>query len=216
MSYQGDARKKGGSYSTNPNTMRTRAYNASLTPERSAQRKARFSQYRALRAVCIRVADKEEYKQEKNRDAKIGILREAMAEALARRTNKAIISVDIGDYAKKFHDNQWAKRQRATAQAAKNQAVQRLNEEAAEAIVANSKQITADIADIQAALNDQGLTITQMASDHPEMVGTINSLTEKMKQIAGIVHSIQGGIEPNAKANDSADEIADALDNCSV
>lgn len=55
-----------------------------------------------------------------------------------------------------------------------------------------------------------------MASDHPEMVGTINSLTEKMKQIAGIVHSIQGGLKPDGKADDSADEIADALDNCSV
>lgn len=83
--FHGDARMKGGSYSTNPNTMRTRAYNASLSPERSAQRKARFSQYRALRAVCIRVANTDEYKKEHNRDAKIAILRIAVDDIIARR-----------------------------------------------------------------------------------------------------------------------------------
>ncbi|KAF4912418.1 hypothetical protein CGCVW01_v011119 [Colletotrichum viniferum] len=113
----GDARKKGGSYSTNPNTVRTRAYQASQTPEQAAARRQKFAEYRSLRDNCLRVYKSDDFKAAVTRDARVDILRKSCDQLMANRAaaNKVMCGTDVDEYVKRFHDSRWLKRQKAKA-----------------------------------------------------------------------------------------------------
>ncbi|WYZ45637.1 hypothetical protein EsH8_VIII_000953 [Colletotrichum jinshuiense] len=102
----GDARRKGGAYSDNPNTVRTRLYNSSLGEKAKELKSKRFSEYRALRSACINTSRKAEYFQERTREGKLAILRRACTVTLQRRRSKCMpmMGYDIEEFITRYHD----------------------------------------------------------------------------------------------------------------
>ncbi|EXF74609.1 hypothetical protein CFIO01_09682 [Colletotrichum fioriniae PJ7] len=102
----GDARRKGGEYSTNPNTQRTRTYLANQTPEQRALKSKVFSEYRAFRTTCIKRASMSDYIYERDRDAKVKMLSDALNKLVANRTARNIqyMGQSVKRFAERYHD----------------------------------------------------------------------------------------------------------------
>ncbi|KAL2880426.1 hypothetical protein SGCOL_004143 [Colletotrichum sp. CLE4] len=102
----GDARRKGGEYSTNPNTQRTRTYLANQTPEQKALKSKVFSEYRAFRTTCIKRANMSDYIYERDRDTKIKMLSDSLNTLVANRTARNIqyMGQSVKRFAERYHD----------------------------------------------------------------------------------------------------------------
>ncbi|GJD03974.1 hypothetical protein ColKHC_12799 [Colletotrichum higginsianum] len=102
----GDARRKGGVYSTNPNTVRTRQSLNSLPPKTKELRRTTFLEYRSLRTCCITRSKKSDYIRSQSRDEKLAMLREACRSTLANRQKKGteLMGTDVDEFTARFHD----------------------------------------------------------------------------------------------------------------
>ncbi|GJC85578.1 hypothetical protein ColLi_08416 [Colletotrichum liriopes] len=117
----GDARKKGGIYSDNPKTKRTRAFLENLPAGKKEARRKTFLEYRSLRTTCITRSKKTDYQQSHSRDDKLSMLREACSNAIANRLKRGIeyMGTDIEASIARFHDRAFlcAMKQKAGADA---------------------------------------------------------------------------------------------------
>ncbi|KZL86015.1 hypothetical protein CI238_08070 [Colletotrichum incanum] len=117
----GDARKKGGVYSDNPKTMRTRDFLKKLPVGKKEEKRKTFLEYRSLRTTCITRSKKADYHQSHSRDDKLAMLREACSNALANRLKRGIeyMGTDIEVFIARFHDRAFLRgmRQKAGADA---------------------------------------------------------------------------------------------------
>ncbi|KAJ0166381.1 hypothetical protein CTA2_7532 [Colletotrichum tanaceti] len=102
----GDARRKGGVYSTNPNTVRTRQNLNSLPPKKKELRRTTFLEYRSLRTCCITRSKKADYIASQSRDEKLNMLREACRNTLANRQKKGteLMGTNVDEFTARFHD----------------------------------------------------------------------------------------------------------------
>ncbi|WQF89470.1 hypothetical protein CDEST_14484 [Colletotrichum destructivum] len=102
----GDARRKGGTYSTNANTVRTRQSLSSLPPKKKELRRTTFLEYRSLRTCCITRSKKPDYIGSHSRDEKLAMLREACQNTLANRQKKGteLMGTNVDEFTARFHD----------------------------------------------------------------------------------------------------------------
>ncbi|GKT45944.1 uncharacterized protein ColSpa_06125 [Colletotrichum spaethianum] len=101
----GDGRKKGGVYSDNPNTKRTRDFLRRLPPNRKEARRRGSLEYRAFRTTCITRSKKADY-HKATRNGKLAMLREACHKSLANRLKRGVeyVGTDIEIFIARFHD----------------------------------------------------------------------------------------------------------------
>ncbi|OHE99367.1 hypothetical protein CORC01_05408 [Colletotrichum orchidophilum] len=107
----GDARRKGGSYSDNPNTARTRRYLKNQTPEQRALKSKVFSEYRAFRTTCIKRSSMSDYIYERSRDVKLKMLSDAVNTLIANRAARNIdyFGTHVEEFITRFHDKAFLK-----------------------------------------------------------------------------------------------------------
>ncbi|KAF9871927.1 hypothetical protein CkaCkLH20_10559 [Colletotrichum karsti] len=192
----GDARRKGGSYSTNPATMRTRAYQANLTPEKAAERKKKFAEYRSLRDVCIRVSKSDAYKDVTTRDGKLKLLSEGCQRLMADRiaTRKPTCGTDIDEFVTRFHDGRWLKKHKAVTSSAAKQ------EESAEEAGGSSaetaqKNKIMDLADIEITVAEHHDAVADLVANEAEIAAQLNAVSEQVLHVSEVAAIQQDRVE---------------------
>ncbi|KAJ0337623.1 hypothetical protein COL154_012452 [Colletotrichum chrysophilum] len=188
----GDARKKGGSYSTNPNTVRTRAYQASQTPEQAAARREKFAEYRSLRDNCLRVYKSDDFKAAVTRDARVDILRKSCEQLMANRAaaNKVMCGTDVDEYVKRFHDSRWLKRQKAKAAGGADSD----SDDDSDSASANGSP--APTAQLQRDLAEQQQTVAQLVRSQAAMTTQLNTISGQ------VMHLTEVAVQQQARMND--------------
>ncbi|KAL0938033.1 uncharacterized protein CTRU02_207764 [Colletotrichum truncatum] len=174
----GDARKKGGSYSTNPSTVRIRAYEANLSPDRLALRKAKFSEYRSLREACLRASEKDEYKSETTRDGKLHLLSVACHNKIAERkaVNRYMCGTNINEYVIRFHDSRWEKRLKAAS-----------NPENAAGDIAGDYQVeNPNVEELHATIAEQEETIMKLLESRKAITEQLNLVTDQVSHLSEV------------------------------
>ncbi|EQB53534.1 hypothetical protein CGLO_06726 [Colletotrichum gloeosporioides Cg-14] len=187
----GDARKKGGSYSTNPNTVRTRAYQASQTPEQAAARREKFAEYRSLRDNCLRVYKSDDFKAAITRDARVDILRKSCEQLMANRAaaNKVMCGTDVDEYVKRFHDSRWLKRQKAKAAGG-------AESDSDDDSAASNSGSPVPAAQLQRDLAEQQQTVAQLVRNQAAMTTQLNSISGQ------VMHLTEVAVQQQARMND--------------
>ncbi|KAF4819842.1 hypothetical protein CGCTS75_v011548 [Colletotrichum tropicale] len=185
----GDARKKGGSYSTNPNTVRTRAYQASQTPEQAAARREKFAEYRSLRDNCLRVYKSDDFKAAVTRDDRVDILRKSCEQLIANRAaaNKVMCGTDVDEYVKRFHDSRWLKRQKAKAAGT-------ADSDSDDSSSANGSP--APTAQLQRDLTEQQQTVAQLVRSQAAMTTQLNTISGQ------VMHLTEVAVQQQARMSD--------------
>ncbi|KAF3802119.1 hypothetical protein GCG54_00012365 [Colletotrichum gloeosporioides] len=187
----GDARKKGGSYSTNPNTVRTRAYQASQTPEQAAARREKFAEYRSLRDNCLRVYKSDDFKAAVTRDARVDILRKSCEQLMANRAaaHKVMCGTDVDEYVKRFHDSRWLKRQKAKAAGG-------AESDSDDDSAASNSGSPVPAAQLQRDLAEQQQTVAQLVRNQAAMTTQLNSISGQ------VMHLTEVAVQQQARMND--------------